>query len=46
MAIAPQSSFRGIVPQGLLYGCPVLEGNVEGVVQTDEIDVCIGVREM
>ena len=46
MAIAPQSSFRVIVPRGLLYGCPVLEGNVEGVVQIDEIEVCIGVREM
>ena len=29
-----------------MYGCPVLEGNVEGVVQEDEIEVCVGVREM
>ena len=40
MAREPQSSFRAIDPQVLLHD------ELQGVVQDDETDVLMGVREM
>ena len=46
MAREPQSSFRAIDPQVLLHDAPGIEVKLPGVVQDDETDVLMGVREM
>ena len=45
-AIEPYSSFRAIVPQWLLHDVTVLEDEVIGVVQEEEIRVVMGASEM
>ena len=42
MAIEPWSSFRAIAPQELLHDAPVIEVELQGVVQ--DADVLMGVR--